>query len=75
MAESYITRAEIEYLSRELKNQEMQNEINFLTKELRLYQKWCARPKVLKEVIHHKSVPRDSQCLYGCEAYDEYIYE
>ncbi len=75
MFEPMITRAEIEYLAKELANKEMQKEIDFLRKELSLYQKWCARPKILKEVIHHKAAPRDSQNLYGSKAYDQYIYE
>ncbi|KKK72163.1 hypothetical protein LCGC14_2906650 [marine sediment metagenome] len=75
MFEPYITRSEIEYLAKELADQEMQKEIDYLRKELSLYQRWCARPKVLKEVIHHKAALRDSQCLYGSKAYDQYVYE
>lgn len=35
----------------------------------------CARPKRLKEVIHHPGRAADSQCLDGANAYDEYVYE
>jgi len=46
-----------------------------LLKELELYKTYCARPKILKEVIHHPAKPRDSQCLYGVNEWDEYVYE
>ncbi len=66
---------DVNWAEKELLIQRLKKEIDCLSKELDLYQKWCARPKVLKGVIHHKAVPRDSQCLYGSKAYDQYIYE
>lgn len=55
--------------------EQQQKEIRFLTKELSLYRRCYKRPSILKEVIHHPSRPRDSICLYGISAWDEYIYE
>ena len=57
------------------KIEQLQREKLFLMKELDLYRTNCKRPKVLKEVIHHPSRPRDSQCLLGVRAWDEYVYE
>ncbi len=55
--------------------EQQQKEIRYLAKELALYKKYCARPKIIKEVIHHPARGRDSICLYGIAAYDEIIYE
>jgi len=55
--------------------EQQQKEIRALTNELALYKKWCVRPKILKEIIHHPAKLRDSQCLYGSSAWDEYVYE
>ena len=33
------------------------------------------KKKKLVRVIHHLARPRDSQCLYGAPAWDEYVYE
>ena len=52
-----------------------QREIRALRNELSLYKKWYARPKILKEIIHHPVRPRDSVNLFGTAAWDEYIYE
>jgi hypothetical protein len=40
-----------------------------------LHKKYCKRPVILKEVIHHAARPRDSICLYGIAVYDKYVYE
>ncbi|MCK5608355.1 hypothetical protein KAR91_41115 [Candidatus Pacearchaeota archaeon] len=55
--------------------EQQQKEIRALRSELALYKKWCARPKILKEIIHHPVRPRDSVNLLGTVAWDEYIYE
>ena len=55
--------------------EQQQKEIVALRKELSLYQKWCARPKVLKEIIHHPARSPSSQNLLGTQAWDEYVYE
>lgn len=55
--------------------EQQQKEIRVLTKELALYKKYCNRPIVIKEIIHHPVRGRDSVCLYGIAAYDEIIYE
>ena len=54
---------------------QQQKEIRVLRSELALYKKWCARPKILKEVIHHPVRLRNSVNLLGTAAWDEYIHE
>ena len=54
--------------------EQQQKEIRVLTKELALYKKYCDRPIIIKEIIHHPVRGRDSTCLYGIAAYDEIIY-
>lgn len=77
MAEFYDSdfKRDFDWAEKELLIQNLTKQLDVLGKELRLYQRWCSRPKILKEIIHHSAVPRDSQCLYGARAYDEYIYE
>ena len=69
----------INELSKDIKQQfiieQQQKEIRYLTNELNLYRKYCSRPIVVKEIIHHPVRPRDSVNLYGTAAYDEIIYE
>ena len=55
--------------------EQQQKEIRVLTKELALYKKYCSRPVVIKEIIHHQARGRDSVCLYGIAAYEEVVYE
>jgi len=55
--------------------EQLRKNIKYLTKELNLYKSHYTRPKILKEVIHHPARPKDSQCLYGVLAWDEYVYE
>ena len=66
-------------LSNDIKQQhiiaQQQKEIRVLTKELALYKKYCNRPVIIKEIIHHLARGRDSVCLYGIAAYDEIVYE
>lgn len=69
----------IEELPEDIRQQviieQQQKEIRALRNELNLYKKWCPRPKILKEIIHHSAKPRDSVNLFGTAAWDEYVYE
>jgi hypothetical protein len=56
-----------------LQIEQLEARINFLEKELELYRQHYARPIIIKEIIHHPTQPRDSQCLYGKSAYDEIV--
>jgi len=74
-----MTDKEFNTLPKDIRQQyvikQLKESIEYLTKELNLYKKYCARPVILKEVIHHPVCGRDSQCLYGKPAYDTYVYE
>jgi len=54
--------------------EQQRKEINYLTKELNFYKKYCARPIVQKEIIHHPARSRTSQNLLGTRAWDEIVY-
>lgn len=54
--------------------EDLQRQLRFIEKELRLYKSVYPRPKILKEVIHHPPHSRSSSCLYGSPAWDEYKY-
>jgi len=71
-----VSRKDIpDWVWKDLVVEELQRELRHITKELNLYKKIYPRPKILKKVIHHSAWPRNSQCLYGKPAWDEYIYE
>lgn len=66
-----IDKAEEEWLSRLVERQKCLNTARAFDKQRR--SKWLSG-KTLVEVIHHSAQPRDSQCLYGIAAWDEYVY-
>lgn len=66
-----IDKAEEERISELIEKQKRYNVARRIDRQNR--SKWLA-DKTLIEVIHHPARPRDSQCLYGVPAWDEFVY-